>query len=80
VTSYGLLVMHETSGTGRSKEDPTAPIFLDFLLHFDAHSFSHAFENDFDGLNNVNLRVCVAVHNHLMFGFLLCGLARKFNE
>jgi len=38
----------------------TAAKFIFFLLNFDAHSFSHAFEDNFDGLNNFDFRVGLA--------------------
>jgi hypothetical protein len=47
--------------------DNHASIFLS--LHFDAGSFSHAFEHDVDRLYYVYLRVRFAVHNNFMFGF-----------
>jgi hypothetical protein len=45
------------------------------LLHFDAKPLSHAFEHDIHGLDDFYLRVCLAVHNHLMLGALALGAA-----
>src|SRR5712691_12769918 len=40
------------------------------LLHFDSHSFAHVLEHHFHGLNNPYLRICFAIDDHLVFGFL----------
>src|SRR5216683_1221026 len=38
-------------------------------LHFPAHSFPHAFEDDIHGLDNSELWVCLAIHDQLVLGF-----------
>ena len=39
------------------------------LLHLDSHLFAHAFENYIDGLDNSELRICLAINDQLVLGF-----------
>jgi len=52
------------------KNEDRADALNPLLLHFDAHSFPHAFENHIDGLDILSCGFALAIHDQLVLGFL----------
>ena len=60
-------------GEGQNVDQATEPSGGQLLFHFYAESFAHTLEDNFHGLNNPYFWICLAIYNHLVFGFFsLC--------